>query len=165
MSDEYNGWSNRETWATVLWIDNHEGWQQAVHEAVAAYKTGHVVDAHQIGRLVSDSVDEFLAMLLEAGDIAAYTNIRDDLGSLWRVDWSSVGEHFLAAFAENAEPEHVHDHFCGDPYDLADDGGFEPYEGFIACAVGDTISLQGWCSATGTAPANTSTMQAVWIRE
>ena len=28
MTDKYNGWTNYETWAWKLWIDNDQGWQE-----------------------------------------------------------------------------------------------------------------------------------------
>lgn len=35
MTDEtYNGWTNRETWAVALHINNDQGWQESVHEAL-----------------------------------------------------------------------------------------------------------------------------------
>ena len=32
--EPYNGWSNRETWAVALYINNDQGWQESVHEAL-----------------------------------------------------------------------------------------------------------------------------------
>lgn len=35
MSDTtYNGWTNRETWAVALHVNNDQGWQESVHESV-----------------------------------------------------------------------------------------------------------------------------------
>lgn len=31
---EYNGWTNYETWAVALWIDNEQGTQEAIRELV-----------------------------------------------------------------------------------------------------------------------------------
>jgi hypothetical protein len=33
-SDSYSGWANRETWAVALHINNDQGWQESVREAV-----------------------------------------------------------------------------------------------------------------------------------
>ena len=32
MCEEYNGWTNRETWATALHINNDQGLYEAVQE-------------------------------------------------------------------------------------------------------------------------------------
>lgn len=32
--DTYNGWANRETWAVALHINNDQGWQESVREAL-----------------------------------------------------------------------------------------------------------------------------------
>src|SRR5881394_2109748 len=42
MSEEYNGWTNRETWAVALWINNEQGSQESVHDLVR-----ELVEQHQ----------------------------------------------------------------------------------------------------------------------
>lgn len=118
MADEtYNGWTNRETWAVALWINNDQGAQESVFELVR-----ELVDRHQreqddraeagrydepisptfVGEQVREWLDDTLDMLLD-GDSAAretYKNWRDDLGSLWRVDWHEIGRSFLESATE-----------------------------------------------------------------
>ena len=35
MCEEYNGWTNRETWAVALWLDNDQGLHEMATDRVA----------------------------------------------------------------------------------------------------------------------------------
>jgi hypothetical protein len=54
MTDEtYEGWTNRETWAVALHINNDQGWQESVHEALRENRyRRHEVDNGQFVTVV-----------------------------------------------------------------------------------------------------------------
>lgn len=125
--DRYNGWTNRETWAVALWINNEQGWQESVHELVRELLDQHereqydgCTDCRQgdhsqdctsdldavrpisrsfVGEQIRENVEETLDMLAES-DLDVYRNVRDDFGSLWRVDWYDIAENFIVAVQE-----------------------------------------------------------------
>jgi hypothetical protein len=111
-SDSYNGWANRETWAVALHINNDQGWQESVREAVRNTVDGIQQDppawldpaeltdtfyANRAGDAIRENVEEALRFLVEsAGEGDSYAHgVRDDIGSLWRVDWAELGASFL----------------------------------------------------------------------
>jgi hypothetical protein len=99
-TDKYNGWANRETWAFNLHWQNDQGLYNWVLEFAAevlktAPKTsdrylGEMVDAH-----VRDGLPELSPELWE--------NMREDVGSFWRIDYAEVG----ACVRESLEVEGV----------------------------------------------------------
>lgn len=104
--ERYNGWANRETWAVALHIENDEGWWNSVQETLSAL-VGDDPDpenredlAYAAGQAVKDNVTDTIDMLHEAGAIDTLHDLLDDLGSLWRVDWTEIGAAFLDAVAE-----------------------------------------------------------------
>ena len=76
-SEEYNGWTNRETWCAALWINNDQGMQEYAAElarrgvdAEAERKLDGLVE---LGfREFSEDIDRFLEriFLREIGDDA-----------------------------------------------------------------------------------------------
>jgi hypothetical protein len=120
--DTYNGWANRETWAVALHINNDQGWQESVREAVRNAVDGATQDpspwlvdhtgtvpAATLARIAGDAIRENVEDVLDP-DVFSLTDsqrdtytvsrdlwmARDDIGSLWRVDWTELGASFLA---------------------------------------------------------------------
>jgi len=90
--DTYEGWTNRETWAVALWINNDREWQESVHEAIRAeWTAGHFSadQPHRVGEIVQQNVEDTLD--------------RDDIGIMWRVDWSEIGAAFLTDALEGVD--------------------------------------------------------------
>jgi len=88
MSDEtYNGWTNRETWATNLWLSNDEGLYDWARE-----RAQRAADP-------ATACKEFVEELLDPNEALLSEELRhsisSDIGSLWRVDWQEVAESLL----------------------------------------------------------------------
>lgn len=110
--DEYNGHTNRETWAAELHLGN-EGIYQAARMAIRQ-KLCEALDAwtgdageftltaarNYAGEGCKDYVDALKEENWE-GDARSRVDHRDvammlsDIGSLWRVDWRSVSESLI----------------------------------------------------------------------
>jgi hypothetical protein len=95
--DTYNGYTNRETWAVALYINNDQGWQEQIHEAL---RNAEDIDHYQAADIIRENVEtmldpqqyraEFGEQQPEALAIVLY-----DIGSLYRVDWDELGRVFL----------------------------------------------------------------------
>lgn len=117
----YEGYPNRETWAVALNINNDQGWQEQVHEMLRSVDwdvelAGKVINVQHIGifqnqragEMLKDNVESTLEELLEnyrtyvsgRSELALYLGIRNDIGSMWRVDWDHLGELFLSDLRE-----------------------------------------------------------------
>lgn len=83
----YNGWTNRETWATALWLANDEGLYNAATEYAAQ-------DEH--GDALKDWIDELVHDAIEGGPEYRDTRLMlNDIGSLYRVNWPEVRAAFF----------------------------------------------------------------------
>ncbi|MGL5825542.1 MAG: DUF7249 family protein [Nocardioides sp.] len=105
MHDErYQGWTNRETWAVALHINNDERWQESVHEELREAQAQHglrdeILISREAGEIIRENVEAVLEPVdgegfevhLTAGQFSATR----DIGSLWRVDWTELGASFL----------------------------------------------------------------------
>lgn len=82
---EYNGWVNRETWATDLHLSNDEGLYSMVCELAGRCQSIYELE---------DAIKDFVEVELKdfAGFNAELTKIFDDIGSLWRIDWREIAE-------------------------------------------------------------------------
>lgn len=91
----YNGWSNYETWATALWLDNDEPTYRDVQRIVAREydpedenEPGDEV-AQRIGSLVKEYVNDM-------PDRPTSGLFADLVGAaLSEVDWDEVASHYM----------------------------------------------------------------------
>jgi hypothetical protein len=92
MIEEYNGWSNRETWATALHINNDQGLYETVRDwAVSNWEE----DESEAVTILAESIEDFVNELLET-DWDGVKSMRYDIGSLWRVNWREISESFIS---------------------------------------------------------------------
>jgi hypothetical protein len=92
MSEEYNGWSNRETWATSLHLNNDQGLYETVRDwAVSNWEE----DESEAVTILAESIEDFVTELLET-DWDGVKFMRYDIGSLWRVNWREIADSFIS---------------------------------------------------------------------
>jgi hypothetical protein len=96
MNMDYNGWTNRETWATNLWIENEY--------ALAKDLEVFYMEMHQDGdellettpemvRQFADYIEQVITELLSFENMTRSTySMLTDIGSLYRVNWYEIAQ-------------------------------------------------------------------------
>ena len=115
--DTYEGWKNRETWALNLWLSN----DQALYELTLDRVRDAIRNVDQqdymstatyrmtAGEAVKDLWDEITSLnsVDRHGDLRGVSvetlRMVADVGSLWRVDWDEIGQHWLTAAQEDEQ--------------------------------------------------------------
>lgn len=129
--DTYNGWTNRETWAVALWINNDEGLQEGAYALVREMVEQHeseqysgCTDCRQgdhsqdcasdldaveqispsfVGEQIREYLDELFDVDTHDGILPRdIVLMMQDIGSLWRVDFRDIGRTFLADATEQS---------------------------------------------------------------
>jgi len=88
MDTEYNGWTNRETWAVSLYLDN----DASMHN----YFNGLIAEALTAEHL-AEALQDWIVELLEESPIHndQLRQIRNEIGSVWRVNFHEIAQaHF-----------------------------------------------------------------------
>lgn len=112
-SETYNGWTNRETWALALHLSNNEGDYDAASNQ-ALYELRHALDEttdlpieHTASRIAlscmtswleewaQEVYDSVLASEEDTYGNSAARMLVSDVGSLWRVDFREIAEHYI----------------------------------------------------------------------
>jgi hypothetical protein len=101
MCQEYNGWTNRETWAVNLWLTNDYGmckdleiYFQELHQ-----DGDEVIETTpEMMRNYADYLESYVGELLEFENLNRTTySMLTDIGSLYRVNWREIAEGFAEA--------------------------------------------------------------------
>lgn len=106
-TEEYNGWTNRETWAVNLWLDN----DRALYERVSAMAQNTFEEYEgepdqndglwTLQEAIKDLLDEVFTWSNYNLVSQELLSMRDDIGSLWRVNWREIAEAWLQTAKEN----------------------------------------------------------------
>ena len=98
MCQEYNGWTNRETWATALWIDNERGLydliQEKIDEAMGSVR--------ELADMIEATLDEIFFTSFDEMTQEGLNMLRD-IGSLYRVNWYEIAEAKLSELKTQEE--------------------------------------------------------------
>lgn len=95
----YQGWTNRETWATALHIDNDQGLLETALEYAKEYLTER---AGYLGETLERWITDDLLTLENISGNHPLWLMLTDIGSLYRVNWSELAVHYLDQVREGA---------------------------------------------------------------
>jgi len=104
MNTEYNGWTNRETWATKLHLDNDQVLQEIAldYTRIALQdEQKESVTAYTLGEQLESWITEDLLTLNNIAGNQGLFNMLTDIGSLYRVSWQEIAESFIDDVIEN----------------------------------------------------------------
>ena len=100
QEQEYNGWSNRETWATALWINNDQAFyeiaQDYTKQEIESHDSGEEINPYYLGETIRWWIEEDLLTLENIAGNQALFNMLTDIGSLYRVNWREIADSFLS---------------------------------------------------------------------
>lgn len=112
MADEYEGWSNRETWCANLWLANDEGLYNLVNElADQCWDDTDADDAshgdrlsearYRLGNLLDEQFAEWATDVVEGDPTSEeLRRMLFDIGSLYRVDWHEIAQGWVNEASE-----------------------------------------------------------------
>jgi len=91
MCQEYNGWSNYQTWVTSLWMDNDEG--------SYSYWVEQAEDAESVRDLADRMQSEHETAMY---DLVGVTGVFSDLlgHAVEMVDWYEIAQHYFEEYHE-----------------------------------------------------------------
>lgn len=110
MSDEYNGWTNRETWAIQLHLSNNEGDYNAMRERAVELVNETDQSVASPVALMADYIKDWTeevfdsVLTIEPGIFDDHgvsfstqeaRNFVSDVGSWWRADFYEIAEHWI----------------------------------------------------------------------
>ena len=101
--EEYNGWTNRETWAVNLHLSNKQDWYQgAIDQVAKQLRSGPDTSAVYMGQVLREywDTDIFCDPDLE---LEWEVIVLRDVGSEWRVNWTEIAEHWIADTKEHLD--------------------------------------------------------------
>jgi hypothetical protein len=92
MCETYEGWTNRETWAAMLWINNDQGLYETVQEL-----TQHLHECESPIMCLEESLENlFDDAFSDISEMTAMGLIMlKDIGSLYRVNWREIASTIL----------------------------------------------------------------------
>jgi hypothetical protein len=103
MTEEYNGWTNRETWATKLHLDNDQylnecAWEY-VRKEMTKHDNGEAASPYDVGQALKNWVEDDLLTfenITKANSDGHYLWLMlTDIGSLYRVNWREIAQAYL----------------------------------------------------------------------
>jgi len=112
MKDEtYNGWTNRETWVWNLLVSNDEYLQEHFVEVCVGKRKAYVLGdlnvrpiwpltEHRVGDWLEDAFNELIDDFQDNDQHESELVLRREIGSLWRINWSEIGEHYIVMMDE-----------------------------------------------------------------
>ena len=101
--EEYNGWTNRETWAVNLHLSNKQDWYQGAIDKVAGQlRSEPDTSAVYMGDVLREywDTDIFCDPDLE---LEWEVMVLRDVGSEWRVNWTEIAGHWIADTKEHLD--------------------------------------------------------------
>lgn len=104
--EEYNGWSNRETWAISLHLGNNEGDYNYMRSQARDFVESNAEEEDSRSCAIGDmaefiknwTTDVFESVLYPDDNNLASQEARmlvSDVGSNWRADWYEIAEHWI----------------------------------------------------------------------
>ena len=91
---EYNGWTNRETWACNLWITNDQGLYEMALERIN--DPGHDYSDWENGGSLKDWWQELTDPEEGLMDAVTILQMVRDIGDEDKIDWSEIAENLLS---------------------------------------------------------------------
>jgi hypothetical protein len=103
---EYQGWSNRETWATALHIGNDSSLYEIARDyariALQDERDGEELNSYYLGETFKNWIEEDLLTLENIAGNRDLWLMLTDIGSLYRVNWREIAESYLSEMKQEA---------------------------------------------------------------
>jgi hypothetical protein len=96
LSEEFQGWSNRETWAMALHLTNDQGFYNDVQGLTREAIDNNPLE--EVNYRLADSLEEWINDLFEFDNVSTNEElfiIMTDIGSLYRVNWREIAQDYI----------------------------------------------------------------------
>lgn len=101
MCENYNGWTNRETWATKLHLDNDETLNDWAWEYARKWEEAREErSTYELGQDLKNWVEDDLLILENIAGNRDLWLMLTDIGSLHRVNWLEIAQAYAEELAQ-----------------------------------------------------------------